>query len=74
MAPAVDAQRLDALLQRCGLSTAIPKLDIDAVLAAMRLDKKNVSGRLRLILWRGIGRAEIIDGIEESAIRDLLAA
>jgi len=73
MAPEVDARRLDALLQRFGLSTAAPNLDIDAVLAAMRLDKKNVSGRLRLILWRSIGRAEVVDGIEESAIRDLLS-
>jgi 3-dehydroquinate synthase len=73
LAPAADAQRLDALLQRFGLSTAVPSgLDIDAVLAAMRLDKKNVSGRLRLILWRGIGRAEIADGVEEDAIRDLI--
>ena len=52
----------------------MPNLHIDAILAAMRLDKKNVSGRLRLILWRGIGRAEVVDGIEESAIRDLLGA
>lgn len=74
MAPAADAQRLDALLQRCGLSTALPKLDVDAVLAAMRLDKKNVSGRVRLILWRGIGHAEITDGIDEHTIRDLLAS
>jgi 3-dehydroquinate synthase len=74
LAPSTDAQRLDALLHRFGLSTAMPPdLDIDAVLAAMRLDKKNVSGRLRLILWRGIGRAEIADAIEESAIRDLIA-
>ncbi len=73
LAPAADAQRLDALLQRFGLSTAVPQhLDVDAVLAAMRLDKKNLSGRLRLILWRGIGHAEIADSIEESAIRDLL--
>jgi 3-dehydroquinate synthase len=75
MAPTADAQRLDALLQRFGLATGVPKnLDIEAILAAMRLDKKNLGGRLRLILWRGIGRAEIAEGIEESAIRELLAA
>jgi 3-dehydroquinate synthase len=73
MAAEADARRLDTLLQRFGLATAAPRLDIDAILAAMRLDKKNVSGRLRLILWRGIGRADVVDGIEENAIRDLLA-
>jgi 3-dehydroquinate synthase len=74
MASDADARRLDALLQRFGLPIAVPNLDVDAILAAMRLDKKTVSGRLRLILWRGIGRAEVVDGIEESTIRDLLRA
>ena len=36
--------------------------DPDALLARMRLDKKNIGGRLRLILWRGIGKAEIARG------------
>ena len=47
-------------------------LDPDALLAHMRLDKKNVGGRLRLILWRGIGRAEIVDGVDEDSVRDVL--
>ena len=34
----------------------------------MRLDKKSLSDRLRLILWRGIGRAEIVDGVDAEAI------
>ena len=39
----------------------------------MRLDKKNVSGRLRLVLWRGIGRAEIVPDVDEAAIVRVLA-
>jgi 3-dehydroquinate synthase len=39
----------------------------------MRLDKKNVSGRLRLILWRGIGQAEIVSDVDEAAVREVLA-
>jgi 3-dehydroquinate synthase len=70
-----DFNRLHSLLQTLGLPTDIPTgTDIDAVIAAMRLDKKNVSGRLRLILWRGIGRAEMVGDIDESRIRDLLSA
>jgi 3-dehydroquinate synthase len=44
----------------------------DALLARMRLDKKNRSDALRLILWRGIGRVEIIEDVAESDILQLL--
>jgi 3-dehydroquinate synthase len=40
----------------------------------MRLDKKNASGRLRLILWRGVGRAEIAENVDDIAIRTVLTA
>jgi len=39
----------------------------------MRLDKKNVSGRLRLILWRGVGHAEIASEVAEGAVLEILA-
>ena len=72
-APAEDADRLARLLSRFGLPVAPPRADADALLARMRLDKKNVSGRLRLILWRGIGKAEIVPDIDEAPVRRLLA-
>ena len=72
-APAEDADRLARLLSRFGLPVAPPRADADALLARMRLDKKNVSGRLRLILWRGIGKAEIAPDIDEAPVRRLLA-
>ena len=69
LASAADADRLQALLARCGLPTSIPRrIDPRRLLDLMRLDKKNVSGRLRLILWRGIGRAEIVPDVDEAAI------
>jgi 3-dehydroquinate synthase len=71
-APAADGERLARLLSRFGLPVAPPHADADALLARMRLDKKNVSGRLRLILWRGIGNAEIVPDVDERAIRDVL--
>jgi 3-dehydroquinate synthase len=72
-APAADAERLAALLARFGLPTAIPAdLDADALIELMLLDKKNLSGRLRLILWRGIGRAEIVADVDGTAIRTVL--
>ncbi|HST26838.1 MAG TPA: 3-dehydroquinate synthase [Rudaea sp.] len=75
MSADADSVRLRDLLARFGLPTAIPAgTDPGAVLAAMRLDKKNASGRLRLILWRGVGRAEIAENVDETAIRGVLAA
>ena len=73
LATADDAQRLTSLLDRCGLPTAIPAgIDPDRILDLMRLDKKNQSGKLRLILWRGVGRAEIANDVDAAAIRKVL--
>ncbi|MET0232180.1 MAG: 3-dehydroquinate synthase [Rhodanobacteraceae bacterium] len=72
LATAEDAGRLAGLLSRFGLPTTPPAIDPDALLARMRLDKKNLGGRIRLVLWRGIGRAGIVPDVEETAIRDVL--
>lgn len=72
-APQADADRLAALLARLELPTTLPAgLSPDTLLAHMRLDKKNLSGELRLVLWRGLGQADIVRGIPESALRPLL--
>jgi len=74
-AAGADAGRLAALLARLGLPTALPVgSDSAAVLATMRLDKKNLSGRLRLILWRGVGHAEIVADVDETAVLASLEA
>ena len=68
-----DAKRLAALLTRFDLPTSLPAgLDAEALLARMRLDKKNVAGRIRLVLWRGVGAAEIVPDVDEHAIRAIL--
>ena len=73
-APLIDIARLDALLERLNLPVAIPAgLDPAAFLARMRLDKKNVSGKLRLVLWRGIGRAYLAKDIDERRVLDVLS-
>lgn len=73
MADEADAQRLQVLLERFGLPTTIPRgVDAGVLLARMRLDKKNRAGMLRLILWHGIGRAEIIDDVDPVAVRTVM--
>ena len=74
LASDVDAARLEQLLDRFGLATALPAgVDADRLLELMQLDKKNLSGRLRLILWRGVGQAEIVKDVDEGTIRQVLA-
>jgi 3-dehydroquinate synthase len=73
MADAADGERLQHLLERLGLPVAMPAdRDPQRLLALMRLDKKNSAGSLRLILWRGIGQAEIVDGVEADDVLAVL--
>jgi 3-dehydroquinate synthase len=74
-APPEDAERLSRLLAHLGLPL-FPRGDADPqqLLDLMRLDKKAVSGRLRLILWRGIGQAEVVAGVPEADILRILAS
>ena len=74
MAAAADTVRMQALLDRFGLPTRIPAgLEPDLLLARMRLDKKATASGLRLVLWRGPGRAEVVAGVDEDAVRAVLA-
>jgi len=73
MSATADTSRLEQLLQAAGLPTAVPPgFDPEQLLALMRLDKKNTAGTLRLILWRGIGQAEIVSGVNEADVLAVL--
>jgi 3-dehydroquinate synthase len=73
MSTSADTVRLEKLLQAVGLPTGVPSgFDPGQLLALMRLDKKNTAGTLRLILWRGIGHAEIIAGVNEADVLAVL--
>lgn len=72
-----DAQRVEALLRRIGLPTVVPSptpsatgepVDLSRLLRAMGHDKKNVDGRLRLVLPRGVGRAELVDDVDPDEV------
>jgi 3-dehydroquinate synthase len=72
-APRVDAERLAALLTALGLPVTPPASDPARLLDLMRLDKKNLGDQLRLILWRGIGQAEIVADVDTRAISAILS-
>jgi 3-dehydroquinate synthase len=73
MSTSADTMRLENLLQAVHLPTGVPSgFDPNQLLALMRLDKKNIAGTLRLILWRGIGHAEIVSGVNENDVLAVL--
>jgi 3-dehydroquinate synthase len=60
LAPAGSAQRLESLLLRFGLPVEIPQRPRKAYLEALKVDKKSRDSRIRYIVLRGIGRAEVV--------------
>ena len=64
--------RQDALLLCLGLPTRIAagEFRADAILAAMMHDKKTLSGKLRLVLPRALGRVELITVTEPERVRN----
>lgn len=73
MATAQDTLRLEQLLRAAQLPTQRPAdLSSSQLLARMRLDKKNLAHGLRLVLWRGIGQALLVDCVDERTILAVL--
>jgi shikimate kinase/3-dehydroquinate synthase len=73
-----DAVRVESHLRTVGLPTEIRDIpglqaEPEAVLAAMRQDKKVERGRLTFILARGIGESFIAKTVEEAEVRAFLA-
>ncbi|HBG31799.1 MAG TPA: 3-dehydroquinate synthase, partial [Gammaproteobacteria bacterium] len=71
--PAAAVERTRSLIQRAGLPVHAPSsLDADQFLALMAVDKKVQAGRLRLVLLRAIGQAELRGDTDPGALRALL--
>jgi len=72
-----DSARVEAHMRAAGLPTRIAEIagmkpDPDALLVAMRQDKKVERGRLTFILARGIGETFIAKDVAESDVRAFL--
>ena len=77
-APA-DSRRVEAALGRAGLPLRLADLPggcpaADALVEAMRQDKKASAGRLTFILVRGIGQAFVASDVPAQRVRDFLLA
>jgi 3-dehydroquinate synthase len=62
LAPADVVERLERLLERAGLPTALPAdLGADALALAMKADKKATAGRIRFVAVEAIGRTRFVE-------------
>lgn len=66
--------RIQRLIGAFGLPLHLPSLSPAAILEAMRSDKKTRGGKLRLILPRKIGEADIFQNIPEDRILSAIEA
>jgi len=70
-----DVLAVEETLGKYELPTHLRKpLEIEALLAAMRRDKKTRGGRLRLVLMEALGKAVTADGVSEERVRALWLA
>ncbi len=70
-----DVARVRVLLQRAALPVVAPgELAVEDFLRHMAVDKKNVDGRLRLVLLRALGQAVVTDAADPALLRETLAA
>ena len=78
LAPEADTLRLRRHLETVGLPVSPRDRDLafapEALLASMRHDKKIAAGRLRFVLWRGIGEAMLTEAVRTDVLLELLAA
>jgi 3-dehydroquinate synthase len=61
------------LLEAFGLPTAPKGWNPEELLAAMRLDKKALAGKLRLVLPTRLGHARLFEDVTENEVRGVLS-
>jgi len=67
-----DQLRLCELLIALGLPVTPPELPLEKLRQYLALDKKAVASGLKFILWRGIGRAEIVQNVPDNLLDSVL--
>jgi 3-dehydroquinate synthase len=72
LVPAEVTARQVRLLERFGLPVAPKRWPAEDLLRVMRSDKKNVAGRLRLVLPTRLGAVALFDDVPEDEVRRVL--
>ena len=74
MMPTEECARLEKLLHAAELPVApFAGIDADGMLDLMRGDKKVRGGKLRLVLLRALGAAEVVEDYPPEALREIVA-
>jgi 3-dehydroquinate synthase len=68
-----ELARLEGLLEKAGLPTRNPGLDVEGLVSAMQHDKKVSGGKVCFVLPRALGRVFISDDVNLSLVRQVLA-
>jgi 3-dehydroquinate synthase len=69
-----DVARVKRLLQRADLPVQPPAMSAEAFLEHMSVDKKNIDGKLRLVLLRSLGQAVVYDAADKQQLLMTLSA
>ncbi len=70
-----EVSRLRNLLQRAGLPVAAPQnMTSEQFISLMQIDKKVIDGKLRLVLLKKIGFAEVTDDFKPELLEQTLSA
>jgi 3-dehydroquinate synthase len=72
--PAGEVARIERLLDLLKLPVSSPRLDPDRFLAAMAMDKKVLSGQLRLILLPVVGHARVTSDFPMAELQSFVRA
>ena len=67
-----DLLRLQSLIQRVGLPTTMPRLEVGEIIQAITHDKKVLRGKVRFILPQSLGKVFIADEVSLSLVEKIL--
>jgi len=68
----VTVSRLKNLLDKAGLLTKLPQMEVRQLIQAMRYDKKAYGGKIRFVLPRSIGQVFITDDVNPALVEKVL--
>ena len=67
-----ELDRIEKVIQRAGLPTKVPNLEVKRLVQAMEFDKKMVRGKVKFILLRSLGSAFISNEVIPTLIEQVL--
>jgi len=69
-----ELYRMKKLIEKVGLITKLPDIDISQIMNAMKHDKKVLAGKIRFILLNSIGKAVMSDVVPVSLVKEVLVS